>query len=344
MPIRAERLTSQLLAGQRPRDPVAVAERLLAIQAQDWRGARLAIRARCRELSSGDLAKAFTQDRSLLITTLNRGTLQLVRSEDYAWLHALTTPPLRTGNARRLSQEGVSASAAERGIAVIERALADDGPLDRNRLRDLVRAADVPTSGQAFVHLLMLASNRGLIVRGPLVDGNQAYVLVRDWLDAAPPFDRSRALAELARRFLAGHGPAEERDLARWAGLPVRDARAGLRAIAPELNRGTDGLIDLKRRVPAASLPEPRLLGAFEPAVVGWRSRQWLLGDHEARVVSGGVFRPLALVRGRAAGTWRISRRGVEIAPFGRLARADLSALESDAEEVVSFLRVGATP
>ena len=41
--------------------------------------------------------------------------------------------------------------------------------------------------------------------------------------------DRDSALAELARRFLAGHAPADERDLAKWAGLPLRDARAGLR-------------------------------------------------------------------------------------------------------------------
>ena len=37
-----ERLTTQLLAGPRAPDPVAVTERLLAVQAQDARGARLA--------------------------------------------------------------------------------------------------------------------------------------------------------------------------------------------------------------------------------------------------------------------------------------------------------------
>ncbi len=40
----AERLTAQLLAGPPARDPLDVAERLLAIQGQDARGARLAIR------------------------------------------------------------------------------------------------------------------------------------------------------------------------------------------------------------------------------------------------------------------------------------------------------------
>ena len=36
------------------------------------------------------------------------------------------------------------------------------------------------------------------------------------------------------RRYLAGHGPANERDLARWAGIPLRDVRRGLEAIAPD--------------------------------------------------------------------------------------------------------------
>jgi hypothetical protein len=44
----SQRLTAQLLAGPPARDPVAVAERLLAIQGQDPRGVRLAIRDRTR--------------------------------------------------------------------------------------------------------------------------------------------------------------------------------------------------------------------------------------------------------------------------------------------------------
>ena len=79
----AERLTAQLLSGPPARDPVTVAERLLAVQGQDPRGARLAIRARTTGLTAADVDRALTEDRSLLITWLNRGTLHLVRSEDY---------------------------------------------------------------------------------------------------------------------------------------------------------------------------------------------------------------------------------------------------------------------
>jgi hypothetical protein len=80
---------------------VAVAERLLAVQGQDARGVRLAIRARTSGLSVAAFDHALTEERSLVIAWLNRGTLHLVRSEDHPWLHALTAPRLLTANARR---------------------------------------------------------------------------------------------------------------------------------------------------------------------------------------------------------------------------------------------------
>ena len=67
------------------------------MQGQDPRGARLAVRARTEGLSAADVDRALSEERSLLITWLNRGTLHLVRSEDYPWLQALTTPPLPDG-------------------------------------------------------------------------------------------------------------------------------------------------------------------------------------------------------------------------------------------------------
>ena len=125
-------------------------------------------------------------------------------------------------NARRLAQEGVTPEDADRAVAVIEESLADEGPLTRPQLRDRIAAAGVRTEGQALVHELLLACLRGIAVRGPMIGREHAYVLVRDWLGAPRPFDRDAALAELARRFLAGHGPADDRDLAKWAGLPLR--------------------------------------------------------------------------------------------------------------------------
>jgi Winged helix DNA-binding domain len=341
--ILAERLTAQLLAGEPARDPLAVTRRLLAVQGQDARGARLAIRARSSGLTAADVDIELSERRSLLITWLNRGTLHLVCSEDYAWLHALTAPRLSTACARRLAHVGVTPAAAERGVQAIERALASDGPLTRAQLRERIAAARVRTEGQALVHILMLATLRGLTVRGPMAGNEHAYALVADWLGPSPNVERESALAELARRYLAGHQPADERDLARWSGLALRDARAGLQAIAGELRDRSDGLFELKRRgrarAPApVELPAPRLLGAFDPLLLGWCSREDVVGENKTLITVNGLFRPFALVRGRAAAIWKIAKREVVLEPFARLTRADTDALHADAGDVLRYL------
>jgi hypothetical protein len=334
----AERLTAQLLAGTPARDPVAVVERLLAVQGQDARGVRLAIRSRTTGLSVTDVDRALGQERALVITWLNRGTLHLVRREDYPWLHALTAPAQLGGNARRLAQEGVPPATAERAVKVIARSLAEEGPLTRRQLAERIAVAGVRTEPRALIHLLALASFRGLAVRGPMIGAQQAYVLVRDWLGDQPRMDRGLALAELARRYLLGHGPADERDLARWSGLPLRDIRAGLSAIAPQLAERRDGLLDLAGRPSPAALPPPRLLGSFDPLLLGWCSREAVLGASQSVVTVNGIFRPFALVRARAVATWSMPRGEVLLEPFARLTPENAEALLADARDIVRYL------
>jgi hypothetical protein len=308
------------------------------VQGQDPRGARLAVRARTEGRVAADVDRALSEERSLLITWLNRGTLHLVRSEDYPWLQALTTPPLQAGNARRLGQEGVTPGEAERGVKTIERALAAEGPLTRIQLRERLESADVPAAGQALVHLLMLACLRGIAVRGPTVGKQHAYALVRDWLGPLKEVDRETALTELARRYLAGHGPAGERDLARWAGLPLRDVRKGLGGLASELEERGEGLFSLARRPPAAELPPPRLLGPYDPVLLGWTSREDVLGEHTGLVTVNGLFRPFAMAEGRAVATWRLAKGRVEIESLGPIPKATQAALEADAADVERFM------
>jgi hypothetical protein len=340
-----DRLAAQLLTGPRARDPVAVAERLLAIQAQDLRGALLAVRARSTGLTRTDVEDACTRDRSLVVTWLNRGTLHLVRAVDYPWLQVLTAPRTCVANARRLQQEGVDGRAATRGVGVIVDALGREGALTRGQLRERLDAVGVRTAGQALVHLLVRASLEGQVVRGPFVGGTQAFVLTSDWLGDGEAVPREEALARLARRYLAGHGPADDRDLAKWSGLPLGDARAGVRAIAAELIERPEGGVELRgRRRPVTQRPPARLLGQFEPLLLGWRSRNDVLGPHQGVVTVNGLFRAIALVDGEAVGTWRIEPSAVELAPFGPLAESVSRALERDAADVLRYLALPSRP
>lgn len=280
--ITAERAAAQLLSGPPAARAEEVAGRLLAIQGQDPRGARLAVRVRSQGLTAADIDHALTADRTLVISWLNRGTLHLVRSADYWMLHRLTTPQLETGCARRLAQEGIPPAEADRASGLIERFLGD-GPLTRAQLAGRLQSAGVRTQGQALVFLLFLASLRGISVRGPMIGKQHAHVLARDWVGAPPAADPDpgAALGWLARRYLAGHSPATERDLAKWSGLPLRDARRALREIGDDLDEGEGGLARLARPADGAAGASDAGAGASDGAAPA--------ADGGARVADGGA-------------------------------------------------------
>ncbi len=331
------RLSAQCLTGPATRNVVQVVDRLLAVQAQDLRAARLAIRARSSGLTAADVNRELEQ-RTLVVTWLNRGTLHLIQSQDYWWLQRLTAPQLATGNARRLAQEGVTPEQADRGVAAIDAAIEAEGPMNRAQLREIVASADVPVAGQALVHILALSAIRGLTVRGPMVGSEQGFVLVRDWLGEPPEMsDRDTDLSLLARRYLAGHGPADERDLAKWAGITVGDARRGLRGLGPELEERPGGLVDLTGRH-TFGRNQPKLLGGFDPLLHGWVDRGPVLGGNQRIVTTNGIFRPFALVDGRAVAIWSMPRGRVALEPFSRLPAPIRDELDRDAADVERFL------
>jgi hypothetical protein len=341
---RRPRAAAQLLHRPHPLAPGALVRRLLAVQAQDLGAARLALRARVAGLTAEAVDAALTEERSLVTTWLNRGTLHLVAPDDLPWLHALTAPLRTATHRRRLGQEGVTEAEAERGAGVIEHALAAEGPLTRAQLATRLDGAGVRTEGQALAHLLGFAALSGAVVLGPVTGGGQAFVLTRDWLGPAPAaVDRDAALAELARRYLAAHGPATEIDLATWSGLPRRDARAGLARIAADLVELEGGLLDRGAREPVPDRIPPRLLGAFDPYLLGWRDRGFAVRAEHARRVhpGGGILRATATSDGSAIATWTARRRAgrlhVELDPFAPLDPPTAAAFGEEIADVARF-------
>jgi hypothetical protein len=364
MSLRLRRAAAQLLHRPGRAKADAVVRRLLAVQAQDLRSARLALRARAEGLRAVDVDAALTDERSLVVGWLGRGTLHLVAAEDYPWLLALTAPPRLAANQRRLGQEGVSPDEAERAVAIVEAALADEGPLTRAELAQRIAARGIRTERQATPHLLMLAALRGVAVLGPVRGDQPAFALARDWLGEASGARRSgaghgaaptapsrpgreTALAELARRYLAAQGPAMDADLAGWAGLPLRDARAGLSAIASELaDPGADGLVDLAARDPPPEAIPPRLLPAFDPYLLGWKNRGFAVPARHAKRIhpGGGMLRAAASVDGLVVGTWTLPRGEPKLDLFGRVSRAAAAALQVEADEIAAFVATSARP
>ena len=334
--LRRRRSAAQGLAGAAPTEPSAAVSHLLAVQAQDLRAARLALRARGAARHAAEVDRALTDDRSLVAGWLLRGTLHLVARDDFGWVHALTADLSAATLRRRLAQLG---SDPEQAVPLIVRALAVEGPLSRGALAERLATAGIRAEDQAVPHLIAHAAAAGQLVLGPVRDGERCFALTHDWLGPpAPAPDRDAALAELARRYLRGHGPASDADLTAWSGLPLRDARAGLAAIASELEQH-DGLVDLARRPAAPSRLPPRLLAGFDPYLLGWRDRTFAVAPEHARRVhpGGGMLRATAIAGGRAVGTWTRRGGGGVVEPFAPLPERVAAALGREAQDVTRF-------
>jgi winged helix DNA-binding protein len=354
--LRRLRLRAQRLAGPRPGEVAGVVRAVGGLQAQDTPASRLAVRPRSRGPDEAAVRRACNQDRSVVRTWAMRGTLHMVAAEDAGWLVALLGPVFAAADRRRRLQLGLDDDLCERALAALRAVLAA-GPRSR---ADLVRglAAEgvrIDPSGQAPAHLVGYAALRGLVCRGPDLDGDQAsYVLLEDWVGAgrAPALGPDDALAELARRYLGGHGPAGPEDLAAWSGLPVGRARRAFELVAGELWELEAGgrRLWVPAGAPAAGDgpddPVVRLLGRFDDYLLGWRGRDLVLDPRFARrVAAGGWVHPVVVVDGRVAGTWRARRTGgrleVTVEPFtGRLPRGTGPGLEAEAADLGRFLGV----
>lgn len=341
--VLAQRFAAQLLTEPLATDAVRVVDQLLAVQAQDARASLLAIRARSTGLAAVDVNRCLTDDRSLVVDWLNRGTLHLVRSHDHGWLHLLTAPRLITTLTSRLARVGLTSDQVERGIGVVTTELERHGPRTRAQLRASLDSAGVPTAGQALIHTIGLAAARGNCVRGPVIDGERAFVLRSDWIGDADVPDKRTALGLLALRYLRGHAPATDRDLAYWSGVSLTEARTGLREAGAVLLDGSDNLLVLKQPTAEVErMPALRLLGMFDPMLHGWQSRSAVLQHHDNThvVTSNGIFRATVLAGGRAVATWTLNGGRIDISALpgedlDHLPDADLRAEMAD---VLRFL------
>lgn len=353
--IRYLRLRAQGLAGPPLPAAAAVVERLVGVQAQEEAAARLAFRPRSAGLTAARVDQARVAQREIVYTWAMRSTLHFVPTADLGWLLGLLGPRfVRLGRRRRV-QLGIDGDVGRAGMQAIDSILAAEGPLTREELGARLAAQGIPTEGQALYHLLGRAGLEGLLCVGPPREGQATYVRLADWAPPAAAEPGESAVVRLARRYLAGYGPASPEDFASWSGLPAREARAAFQAIAGEmLEAGHDGepvwLLPEQAawlEEPAGDEPRVHLLPGYDAYLLGYRSRDLIVAPEHARRIhpGGGFIRPTLLVNGAAAGIWRlVQRRGpaqLIVQPFRRLHDDEQAAVEREVGDVGRFLETG---
>jgi hypothetical protein len=270
-----------------------------------------------------------------------RGTLQLVATEDAGRLLGLLGPKFIKDTERRYGELGLPADTRAKAAELIESHLLENGPTNRATIGDLLlRAGLVPEqTGQAVYALIRHAGLLGLICYGPGHDADETWVAVRDWLGQPLTLNPDGVAEELARRYLAAYGPATAKDFATWAGLPVPTARTAVKAVAE-----AEVIVEGESFAVIDDLPgceDLRLLGEFDPYLLGYQDRRYALDDEHRKLIhpGGGMLRPAVVRAGRVIGSWK--HRGPEVDLFATPAdlphHANPADLADELEDLTRF-------
>jgi len=303
---------------------IDVVKSVVAVNAQSIPTMRLALRARVSGLTVADIDSALFDARALVRGWLMRGTLHLAASDEYRWLVGVFGPAFLPGGAGRRAALGLDPDTLGVGLKHLHAILDDHGALTRTQIVEELntRGLALNRKSQTPIHLIRQAALAGLLCCGPDRDSEETFVLVDGWLAPQPSVPVETPLAELARRYVAGYGPATLRDFVAWSGLRASPSKVAWQSLIDAGQIIETRVGDLSLWVtPAAledlsepALPAVSLLAAFDTLILGYADRDLVVDPaHRAAVYHGGQTVPVVLVDGAAAGVWRSTTQ------FGRL-------------------------
>ncbi|MGB3439038.1 MAG: winged helix DNA-binding domain-containing protein [Actinophytocola sp.] len=300
---------------------------VVALQGQDVRATRLAVRVRTGGLTAADVDDAVARGE-VVRTWAMRGTLHLVAAVDLRWVTGVFGPYFRDRQRPRRLRLGLDDAACARGVGQLETFL--HTPMTR---AEIVERVDLDLAGQAAPYFLGFAALDGVICRGPERGSEPTYVLVDDWV-------RGGEDSRLAVRYLRGYGPASPSDLSAWSGLPVTTARKAFDDVRDLLVPVGDGF-RLRETEPDGT-PHARLLGHFDAFLLGYRERP-IPAEHVKSIQTGGGFvMPSVSVGGRIRGTWSLKSTrdhlGIGVTPFTTISAQLTRELSAEVADLGRFL------
>jgi hypothetical protein len=292
----------------------------------------LSARARVDGFVPSALETALYEERSLVRMLGMRRTLFVVPRELAAVMDAACTKAIASVERRRLvgmlEDQGVAKTGdGGRWLTRVETktlgALADR---EQATARELT--AVVPELGAKLhfgegktwagsvgvsTRVLFLLAAQGQVVRGrPLgtwTSGQYRWARIETWLGhPLPHVERAAACAELLRRWLRAFGPGTTTDIRWWTGWTAKLTNETLRAVEAaevELDGGSGWVLADDLEPVDGPGPWVALLPGLDSTVMGWKERDWYLGERGAELFDrNGNAGPTVWVNGRVVGGW----------------------------------------
>jgi hypothetical protein len=344
--LRGQRLRNSRLAGNPLESAESVVRWLCAVQSQDYAGAKWAIGQRAPGVTDSGIDRLFNEG-VILRTHVLRPTWHFVLPADIRWMLRLSRPRVKAALAYYDRILEIDERIVAKSSAALTGALQGGTALTRAEIAEVYQRTGLPTEGQRVGHLLMHAELDGVICSGGLRGRRFNYALLDERAPQTVELTGDAALAELAARYFASHGPAQLRDFAWWSGLAIRQARSGVELAAPTLHSVT---VDGSTYFFAAGLAAPRdrrplvhLLPNWDEYLVGYADRSLHVdaATVTTRPAPSELLANSIVVDGRIIGGWRRAVAGDAVTVTARprvgLTTAQAAAIERSCDRYGRF-------
>jgi hypothetical protein len=346
--IAQQRLINQHVGVVPFEKPAEVVDWLVAVQAQEYFGAKWALGLRLQNAHDADLDRAFNAGE-ILRTHVLRPTWHFVTPADMRWLLALTAPQVLAANAAMYRKLELDDATLKRSHKALTKALQGGQHLTRNELRATLEKAGLAVgTGQRLAYLVMHAELNGLICSGPRRGKQFTYALLEERVSPTTPLKRAEALATLAQRYFTGHGPATAQDFAKWSGLTSGDAKRGLEMVKTQLQHetlnGTEYWFASSAMPNNLTSPTAFLLSVYDEYIIGYHDRSMIASPEVAAKLftMGNALTAVIVVDEQIVGTWRRTfdkdAVAIEINPFSAPTKSQSRAITAAAQRYGEFL------
>lgn len=284
---------------------------MIALQAQDFAGAKWSIALRLPGATDASIEQAIA-DRSIIRITTLRGTLHYVSPDDIRWMQDLISERIMKSFAGNFKRDGLDKTLFTKGRKLIAELLKDGKQLTRLEIKAAMEKKKLPVTGNCINYQLYYACLTKLICLGPRRNKEFTYTLLDEWVPRKEnKLLREEALAVLAKRYFESRGPATVNDFANWAGLTIADAKQGLSSVSGTLISETYNAVTywMSNQLPAIKPSSAiYLLPGFDEYLLSYKDRSLALDAQYAKEITGtgnGILSGTIISNGRVSGTWK---------------------------------------
>lgn len=312
--IAFERLHNLHLFGNPTATPQDAVRSLVAVQAQDYAGAKWGLGVRSGA-TDADLEFAYGEGR-ILRTHLLRPTWHFVVPDDIRLLLSLSAPRVLAASAGQFRKLELDAKTFDRSIKIFRRALGHGQQLARENLRVLLEKSGIIMRGELRLSCILMQAELEAVICSGARDGKQfTYALLDDRAPTARTVHPDDAVVELAQRYFTSRGPASVQDFAKWSWLTLTACRNGLEGCKVQLEeRKIDGVSYWSAPALIRSAPErpvAHLLSIYDEYISSYKDRGAIVSaaDGPKLLAMGNALTGIAMIDGRIIGTWKRTQK-----------------------------------